>query len=181
MQLLRHVFALCLFATLASHAAVVYKWTDADGVVHFSDQPVEGAEKITVSGESLNRSASPGGNPPGGNLKALLDKANASKPGLHYLSFVIATPVKEQTFFDEPVPVSVVLDPPLEDGHALNWSLNGEVLTDEENRLSFQRTDLARGTYVLAATITDLGTHEQTSTPPITFYMHQHSVLAPHK
>jgi hypothetical protein len=77
--------------------------------------------------------------------------------------------------------VSVVLDPPLEDGHALNWSLNGEVLTDEENRLSFQLTDLARGTYVLAATITDLGTHEQTSTPPITFYMHQHSVLAPHK
>ncbi len=30
----------------AVHAAIVYKWTDADGVVHFSDQPVPGAEKI---------------------------------------------------------------------------------------------------------------------------------------
>ena len=26
-------------------SAVVYKWIDADGVVHFSDQPVPGAEK----------------------------------------------------------------------------------------------------------------------------------------
>jgi len=28
----------------AAHALVVYKWTDAQGVVHFSDQPVPGAE-----------------------------------------------------------------------------------------------------------------------------------------
>jgi hypothetical protein len=181
MQLLRPVFALCLFATLASHAAVVYKWTDADGVVHFSDQPVEGAERITVSGESLNRSAAPGVTPPAGNLRGMLDKANSSKPGPHYLSFVISTPVKEQTFFDEPVPVSVVIDPPLDDGHALNWSLNGQVLADQQNRMAFQLTDLPRGTYVLSATITDLGTHEQTSSSPVTFFMHQHSVAAPHK
>ena len=33
-------------------AAVVYKWIDADGVVHFSDQPVPGAEKIMTTGGS---------------------------------------------------------------------------------------------------------------------------------
>jgi hypothetical protein len=180
MQLLRLVFALCLLATFASPAAVVYKWTDADGVVHFSDQPVQGAEKITVSGDALNRASSPGFTPSGVNLKDLTDKAKP-KPGLHYLSFVIATPTKEQTFFDEPVPVSLVLDPPLDDAHTLNWSLNGQVLADQQDRLSYQLTDLPRGTYVLAATITDVNTHEQTSSPPVTFYMHQHSVLAPHK
>ena len=37
-------------------AAVIYKWTDADGVVHFSDQAVPGAEKILTSSGSSARS-----------------------------------------------------------------------------------------------------------------------------
>src|ERR1700733_1931752 len=33
----------------AAQALVVYKWTDAQGVVHLSDQPVPGAEKVFTS------------------------------------------------------------------------------------------------------------------------------------
>ena len=33
----------------AAQGRVVYKWIDAEGVVHFSDQPVPGAEKVFTS------------------------------------------------------------------------------------------------------------------------------------
>ncbi|MGP0088234.1 MAG: DUF4124 domain-containing protein, partial [Steroidobacteraceae bacterium] len=57
MHLLRRSLALGLFAAVVAQAAVVYKWTDADGVVHFSDQPEPGAEKIYTSAEALNRAS----------------------------------------------------------------------------------------------------------------------------
>ena len=37
---------LASLAAFAGQAAVIYKWTDAQGVVHYSDQPVPGAQKI---------------------------------------------------------------------------------------------------------------------------------------
>jgi hypothetical protein len=53
---------LTVFAgSLAVQAAVVYRWVDADGVVHFSDQPVPGAEKIvTVYKSTRGFGATPG-------------------------------------------------------------------------------------------------------------------------
>lgn len=38
-------------------AAVIYKWTDADGVVHFSDQPTPGAERIVTQSGPVSRPA----------------------------------------------------------------------------------------------------------------------------
>ena len=52
---------LVALASFAGQAAVVYKWTDSDGVVHFSDQPVPGAEKITTGATNTAVSGSPGG------------------------------------------------------------------------------------------------------------------------
>ena len=49
---------LACLATFAGQAAVVYKWTDADGVVHYSDQPVPGAEKIYTASSAAVGSAS---------------------------------------------------------------------------------------------------------------------------
>src|SRR3981189_1798206 len=54
MPLLRVWIALGLVAACAADAAVIYKWTDADGVVHYSDQSVPGAEKIVTSSSSSN-------------------------------------------------------------------------------------------------------------------------------
>ena len=38
-----------LLTAVAAQSAVIYKWTDANGVVHYSDQPVPGAEKIITA------------------------------------------------------------------------------------------------------------------------------------
>lgn len=152
----------------------MYKWTDADGVVHYSDQPAPGAEKVLVSPESLNRASStavPAAKPAAAQKK--------QKPGLKYLSFSIAAPTAEQTFFDSPVTVILILDPPLDQSHTLTWYLNGEPLADQQNSTQFQLENLARGVYTLSAAIVDSNTNEQANSPSVTFYMRQPSILSP--
>ena len=53
---------LAALAAFAAQAAVIYKWTDADGVVHFSDQPVPGAEKIYTGASNTAESVPTGEN-----------------------------------------------------------------------------------------------------------------------
>jgi hypothetical protein len=175
MHLWRTFIALVVFASFAAHGAVIYKWTDADGVVHFSDQPVPGAEKITVGqaplyGTPKAQSAAPQPKKPPTPAKA---------PQLHlgYTDIRIASPAAEKTFFDEPIPVSLTLNPGLSQEHAITWFLNGSPL--DQSTTSFTIPYLDRGTYTLYATITDSATQESTNSDPVTFYVRQPSVLAP--
>src|ERR1700675_3481163 len=113
MHLLRLWFALGLVAACAADAAVIYKWTDADGVVHYSDQAVPGAEKIVTSSSSSNGIgvAAARGSARGAAIATPSKKAPSR---LDYAAFAIESPAKEQVFFgDEIVPVRLRLDPDL--------------------------------------------------------------------
>ena len=170
---------LASLAAFAGQAAVVYKWTDSDGVVHFSDQPVPGAEKIfTASGSSTGggsvssaRQANPGAPSP---------RRNAP-PGLGYTQLSITSPVPDQTFFgDDVISAHLALDPSLKPGQTVTWRLNGRQL-DDQSPTATQITlpHLDRGTYSLAATVTDPATGESLSTDSVSFFVRQPSELSP--
>jgi hypothetical protein len=165
--------ALAALTAFTAQSAVVYKWTDADGVVHYSDQPVPGAEKIVIAGQSsLGTSAGPKGGPPPPAKKPL--------PALGYSQFSIASPTPEQTFFgDEPIPVHLNLAPELKEGQTIAWHLSGQDLSDDTNATSFTLPHLDRGTYAISATLSDPATGSSQSTESVTFYVHQPSVLSP--
>jgi hypothetical protein len=176
----RHLWlALCALAAFAAHAAVVYKWTDANGVVHYSDQPIPGAEKIVTSAGASNRSSTSSGAP------AAQGSASAGKkpvPGaLAYNTFAIASPAPAQTFFgDDVIGVHLDLDPGLKQNQSITWHLNGKELEDQgPAAIQFTLPHLDRGTYALAATITDHETGESQSTASVTFYVRQPSELSP--
>jgi hypothetical protein len=57
-----YFLACALVATLATHAADIYRWKDANGVWHYSDQPVAGAERVGSSSQAA-RPAAPRGTP----------------------------------------------------------------------------------------------------------------------
>src|ERR1700676_1770008 len=119
MHLWRLWTALTLFASFAAGAAVVYKWTDSDGVVHYSDQPVPGAEKIVTSSGSANGV--------GGAVRSGAAPAPNKMPAssLHYGVLAIESPAKEQVFFaDEIVPVRLHLEPGLQPNQSITWHLN---------------------------------------------------------
>lgn len=172
MHLWRPCLALLLLAAFAADGAVIYKWIDADGVVHFSDQPVPGAEKIVTS--------SPTNNGIGGAVPASTPSQSPAKPAaMAYTQFSIESPTKEQVFFnDEIIPVRLMLEPALRPKQTISWHLNGKELDDQPpTAVSFTLQSLARGTYVLAATITDSVTGESKTSDSVTFYMRQPSEL----
>ena len=173
---------LASLAAFAGQAAVVYKWTDSDGVIHFSDQPVPGAEKIHTG--SGTEAAPPVRSRADVQASSAQNQASDQMaPGLDYTEFSIASPAPDQTFFgDEVIAVSLTLNPPLKQNHFLNWHLNGKQLDDQgPNPTQFTLPRLDRGTYTLAATITDPQSGESRSTDSLTFFVRQPSALAPQR
>ena len=168
---------LAALASFAGQAAVVYKWTDSDGVVHFSDQPVPGAEKIYTGAGNSNTAVSV---PAGQNAGSPADTEKKSE-ALDYAEFSITSPSPEQTFFgDEPINASLALSPSLRAGQILTWRLNGtEVGNQGAAATTITLPHLDRGTYTIGATVTDPATGQSRSSNEVTFYVRQPSELSP--
>jgi hypothetical protein len=170
---------LATLAAFAGQAAVVYKWTDAQGVVHYSDQPVPGAEKIITAGSPASGRAAPSAG------QAATPAAPAAKktaaPGLNYSQFAITSPAADQSFFgDEVIAAHLALEPALKPNQTVTWHLNGRQL-DDPSQTATQITlpHLDRGTYAIAATVTDQATGESLSTDSVSFFVRQPSELSP--
>jgi hypothetical protein len=176
MPLWRICMAVGLAALVGSApAAVVYKWVDADGVVHFSDQPVPGAEKISTSGPSSRGIMSTP--PPSGRGAA----GTPQKPPVATVQRItITSPAPAQAFTgDQPVSVSLSVDPALMPGQTISWTLNGAQVSQPPDATQFTLPDLARGSYTLTATVSDAGSGESRTADPVTFEVIRPSVLAP--
>jgi hypothetical protein len=167
--------AIGLLTAFTVQAAVIYRWVDADGVVHYSDQASPGAEKIVTATSSS--SGAPGAR------NATAPTAQAPRrpaDGLNYAEFSITSPAPEQTFFgDDVVAVHLNLNPTLRPNQSITWHLNGKQLDFPPNAVSFTLPHLDRGTYALAATITDQQTSESESSGSVTFFVRQPSALSP--
>jgi hypothetical protein len=161
-----------LLAAFAAGAAVIYKWTDADGVVHYSDQAVPGAEKMTISG-AVNGSAAT-------HATAPQAPAARTQTGLAFTVLTIDSPAPEEVFFgDNSVPVHLRLEPPLQASQTVTWHLNGKQLEQAADAVGFTLPTLPRGTYVIAATVVDADSGQSQSTDSVTFYVRQPSELSP--
>jgi hypothetical protein len=144
-----------------------------DGVMHYSDQPVEGAEKIVTGGTSTYSGAA--------SVKGLQAPNKApQKAATVPTQISISSPQAEQSFFgDEPIPVSLAMSPAITDRQTITWMLNGAALQDQPpTATQFTLQSLARGTYSLSATVMDASTGSQQSTS-VTFYVRQPSGLSP--
>jgi hypothetical protein len=166
----RSWIVLGLFAALTAQSAVIYKWTDANGVVHYSDQPVPGAEKIVTAGKSLNSySAPPAANP---NPPQPRGRGQTAPVPL-----TIVSPQPEQSFFnDQPITVSLSLST-LGPEQTVTWRLNGTQLADQSPQ--FVLPNPGRGAFSIAATVSDQSTGEVQNTQSVTFYVKEPSALSP--
>ena len=163
-------------------AATVYKWIDSNGVVHYSDQPGPGAQRIeTQSGSAAPRSkfgppatlASKGGRRP-------QDNDQARTTSLDYTAFEIDMPQPEQNFTESTVPVRLRLEPQLRNAQTLSLYLDGQLVTGQpDNATDYTLTDVPRGAHSLVAMVTDADSNASRSTPGLTFYVQRPSILAP--
>lgn len=156
---------------MGTQADQVYKWVDAQGNVHYSDKPHQGAQKIKVAPpQSYSASVPPAAGREGGNRRPQpVDKA------VHY-TLTIVSPKPEQTIRNtRSVTVSVQVSPGLGPGDHLSFQLDGQS-RGPESATSVTFDDLDRGQHTVSATLTT-ASGQTIQAGPVTFYLHQATVF----
>lgn len=159
--------------------AQVYRWVDEDGVVHYTDRPVEGAEVVDLPesrGTTFRRPAPlPSAAPPAA-------AEQDDDQGFNYQSFRIVQPSDEETLWNigATLDVSLSLTPGLREGHEIEVWFDGSVLESREPAsLSFTVPEVYRGTHNLWARVLDSSGRVLIQSNEITFYVQQTSVINP--
>src|SRR5579872_4850470 len=102
------LFLILAGLTVSTLAAPLYKWVDAQGVVHYSDKPHEGAVKLKLPPAQTYKAPAQG-------YVAPPPESRSSSPG--YDSFIISSPGKDETLFNVTgATVAVSLSPGLRPG-----------------------------------------------------------------
>ena len=168
-----------MLVSTAALAAVVYKWTDSNGVVHYSDEPAPGAVKMQLGPAPMHGTPAAASNPTEGLAQKPKDPLKKPLPRLGYTEIVVVAPTAARTYVDEPVSVSLNLSPELQQGHVLTWYLNDSPRAETDTSFVIDRLD--RGAYAMRATITDTASQETASSNTVTFYVRQPSLVGPLK
>jgi hypothetical protein len=184
-----HALTAMALAALLSTAAVIaadapdapagtttYRWVDAQGVVHYSDTPQPGAEKLQIQPAQTYQSApTPAAGANGANGASDAPRSDS------YRACLIVQPSGEQSLFaPEHVPVSLQLDPALHPDDQVTVTVDGQPLQPtDESGVRFRIDSPERGTHTLAATVRDSSGKIVCSSPPVTFYVQRPSLLSP--
>ncbi len=168
----------CLLAGMALASTEVYRWVDKDGVVHFSDRPSEGAERVELP-DAQTFSAPP--------VQPRASRSSSTTTGtdedvFRYEEFDFVNPRQEEVLWniEGQLDVSMRLQPRLQTGHQVSLYLDDEPVGGmRQNRLQVRLTDLSRGLHVLRAEIRDVTGLVLIKTQPRTFSVQQTSILNP--
>ena len=166
---------LMVLASAGVHAAV-YKSINEKGEVVYSDQPTPNAKRMKLP-------ELPTYTPPP--LPSFSAGSPESKPvaASPYKSVRIAVPENDATIRDNQgvVRVEVALDPPLmtQQGHKIQFYLNGEPHGMAVGTASISFSNLDRGTYTLTASVVNAEGAVLSSAEPVDFHLHRESVLNP--
>ena len=170
---MRYMPVLLLLITMPLMAANVWKWRDANGTVHYSDQPVPGAEQVTVSTSSTFTSVPlPSGS-----------ASNVSKSAVPaYTNVEIWKPSNEMTLANTAgqVGVGVRVEPALAPGHRLALYLDGRLVGGfPPQGMEHELSEVERGEHSLVLVVVDAQAKQVISSSPVKFFVQQPSVLRP--
>lgn len=162
-----------MLIALSAGAAELWRWKDADGVVHYSDRPVEGAERMDVlskqksTGEFTPETQKPPPPPPAAEVA--------------FTRCAVTSPANDQVFNNiRTVEVTVAVEPGLRGDYSLQVLLNGRPDPDwPAGALSRTLVDLYRGSYTLSARVLDLNGRAVCTGPTVNFHVRLPSLLAP--
>jgi hypothetical protein len=163
-------------------AAETWKWKDANGVVHYSDRPVPGAERVDVVPPKPSISVSKPAAEPRAAGAANPDSNPVNQPAIvPYTRCVITAPDNDETFNAiNAVTVSMLLEPALQEGHRIEMQLNGNVVKDwPQDATSHTLTNLERGSYTVTPKVLDSFGGAVCSGPAINFYVRLPTVPQP--
>ncbi len=170
---MRYVPALLLLMTIPALAATVWKWRDANGVVHYSDQPVPGAEAVNIQSSSTF-SPPPAQSPNAG------AQSSSAPAAVTYTNVEIWKPSAEETIANTGglVGVGVRVEPQLAAGHRLALYMDGRLVPGfPEQGGEYEMSEVERGAHTLVLAVIDTKGQQVMTSAPVQFYVRQPSVL----
>jgi Domain of unknown function (DUF4124) len=158
-------------------AATVYKWTDEDGVVHYSDQPHPNAEKVHVQAVQTYKS---GPYDTGGGGGQPAPSGGGAAPAA-YAGCAIAQPADNQNYPNvDSLSIVVRTDPSLHPGDQIFLMLDGAPLNNAQPvGTQFTLSPVERGTHTLQAVVRAGTGALMCQTPAVTFSVSQPSTQNP--
>jgi hypothetical protein len=170
------VFTLMLLASSLALAGTVYKWVDEDGVVHYSDQPHQNAQKLQVHDVQTYKPSALDTTPTNTGTPA---PPNSKPTG--YAGCAITEPQDAQDFANvDALNVIVQTDPHLRAGDQIYVTLDGQALNNgAPTGTQFTLSPVDRGSHTLQAVVKGSDGSVLCQTPGISFNVHQTSILNP--
>jgi len=172
--------------SLAAQAQTIYRITDAQGNVVFTDNPERGGEQVELapvtvvpsSGEV--RTGEPAPRLEGGGAPAVT--GSPGQPFMPYDSFRMLSPTHEQAFpvgAAGNVPVELGIEPDLREDHRVRLLVDGQVSQTAMHTTAFMVANMNPGEHVLQAELLDGSGAVRHRTSPVTIYVHRASVNRP--
>ena len=178
-KVLNNKVVLSLLSTLVSLgvstwciAQTVYKVTQDDGTILYTDQPVPGSIAIDLSGVSSSTVPTLAVPPPAASARTGSNTAAEVKYKVQVVS-----PTPEATIRDNAgqMAITATISPQLDSGQFHLYLDNNKVAS--QNFGSFILDGINRGAHTFFVSVTDNTGKTLASSEPQTFYMHQVSVL----
>ncbi|MDH3304042.1 MAG: DUF4124 domain-containing protein [Gammaproteobacteria bacterium] len=169
---IRAIFILLGLFVASSALADTYKWTDEDGVVHFSDRPHPGAEIVRLDkSRSRSQTARPTTSP-----APDAEASGAVAQPFSYTSLEIVAPAAEETLWNIEgiLNVSLALSPALQPNHEVRVYFDGVARTVEGT--TFQLQEVYRGVHNIQAEVLDEAGNLMIRSLPNRFYVQQNTV-----
>ena len=166
------IIMLALFSGSVS-CAQIYRWTDASGIVHFSDIPHEGAETVNLPKSQTQMPSSPKQRQ--SNSASGQSSEQSAEAGDSYEQVSIAEPQNEATIRNNQgmVPILVSLQPPLMKEHKLQLLFDGKVMGAPQSDTAFILNGIERGSHTIAVNVIDSQGAVLATTEAVTIFMHR--------
>jgi hypothetical protein len=170
---MRYLPCLVLLIAAPALAATVWKWRDANGVVHFSDQPVPGAQQVSIQNSSTYTAAPLA-------TASSASSSSSSTAVVNYQNVEIWKPSAEMTVANTAglVSVGVRVEPVLAKEHHLALYMDGRLVSGfPAQGMEYQLSEVERGAHTLVLAVLDAKGNQLKLSAPVQFYVQQPSVL----
>jgi len=169
---------------LMAQAQTIYRTTDAQGNVVFTDNPDRGGEQVELApvtvvpatGEVRSGPAVP-------RIEgAASASASPGQPFMPYDSFRIVSPTHEQAFpvgAAGNITVDLGIEPGLREDHRVRLLVDGQVSQSAMHTSAFMVPNMNPGEHVLQAELLDAGGEVRHRTAPVTIYVLRANVNRP--
>ncbi|MCK0753380.1 MULTISPECIES: DUF4124 domain-containing protein [Halomonadaceae] len=176
--------ALGLAMSLPAVAQTIYRTTDAQGNVVFTDDPGRGGEAVDLDPLTVvpSRPVQPLSNASSGRPESTTRYGEPGQPFMPYDVFAIASPEQQTTLPTGAagnVQVQLAIRPDLRDDHRVRLLVDGQVSQSAMHTDTFLLSNLNRGEHRVQAELLDASGAVRHRTSPLTLYVQRASVNLP--